>query len=221
MRRLKLGGRNLFYSMVLAGCMLTFLVGYFVYMLPSLYVDYTMEQNLKSIKEQHKMYVQSGSYAEVQVKNPTACFSIKIPDAQDSVYLATKFFSIRVDVEDEKYKELFAELRSLRKEYDQSSDAKSKNIFSGEARKWSAVFEETVQDIISDMPQLPFQVQILEQESMENAYINEYSKVHKVSDDLIVLESGVEDRSNRYINYIAVQRTQESLILTLDRKSVV
>ena len=63
--KVRLGGRNLFYSMVLAGCMLTFLVGYFVYMLPSLYVDYTMEQNLQSVRMQHKMYVQSGSYADL------------------------------------------------------------------------------------------------------------------------------------------------------------
>ena len=52
---MKLGQKNLFYSMVLAGGMLIFLVGYFVYMLPSLYVDHTMEQNLKAVKE-HKFY---------------------------------------------------------------------------------------------------------------------------------------------------------------------
>ena len=54
--KVRLGQRNLFYSMILAGSMLTFLVGYFVYMLPSLYVDYKMEQNLKAVTEQHKAY---------------------------------------------------------------------------------------------------------------------------------------------------------------------
>lgn len=219
--RIKLGERNLFYSMVLAGCMLTFLVGYFVYMLPSLYVDYTMEQNLQSIKAQHKMYVQSGSYADVQVKNPTACFSIKIPDMEDSIYLATKFFSVKVDVEDPKIRELFAEFRSLLKAYDQNSG--ESNIydtdnfgerFAEKAEEWGGTLGGTFQSMISEMACVPLQIQVLEQQSMENEYHNEYRKVHRVSDELIIFEMGVEDRSSRYINYMAVQRTEGSLILT-------
>jgi len=218
---IKLGGRNLFYSMVLAGCMLTFLVGYFVYMLPSLYVDYTMEQNLQSVKAQHKMYVQSGSYADVQVKNPTACFSIKVPDAEDSIYLATKFFSVKIDVEEPEIRELFAEFRSLLKAYDQKTSENSmydaddfSQNFAGKAKEWEDALSGVFQNIVTDAADLPFQIQILERQSMEIAYVNEYRKVHRVSDDFIVFEMGVEDRSSRYINYMAMQRTEGNLILT-------
>lgn len=212
---IKLGGRNLFYSMALAGCMLTFLVGYFVYMLPSLYVDYTMEQNLQSVKAQHKTYVQSGSYAGVQVKNPTACFSIEIPDTEDSIYLATKFFSVKIDVEEPEIRELFDEFRSLLKAYDQkTSENDAYQNFTGKSKEWEDVLGGVFQNIVSDAAGLPFQVQILEQQSMENAYVNEYRKVHRVSDDFIVFEMGVEDHSSRYINYIAMQRTEGNLILT-------
>lgn len=218
--RIKLGQRNLFYSMVLAGCMLTFLVGYFVYMLPSLYVDYTMEQNLQSIREQHKMYVQSGSYADVQVKNPTACFSIKIPDVEDSIYLATKFFSVKIDVEDQKIKDLLAEFRGLLKAFDQNGGGNSvydtdnfSEKFAEKAKEWGGALGGTFQNMISETA-LPFQIQVLEQQSMEKEYHNEYRKVHQVSDELIIFEMGVEDRSSRYINYMAVQRTEGSLILT-------
>ena len=55
-----LGRKNLFYSMALAGAMMLFLIGYFVCMLPSLYVDHVMEQNLKSIYEQHRAYRENG-----------------------------------------------------------------------------------------------------------------------------------------------------------------
>lgn len=218
---IKLGGRNLFYSMILAGCMLAFLVGYFVYMLPSLYVDYTMEQNLQSIKAQHKMYVQSGSYADVQVKNPTACFSIKIPDTEDSIYFATKFFSVKIDVEDSEIKELFAEFRGLLKVYDQNDGGGSaydtdhfNEQFSEKAQDWGETLRGTFQKMLPENLGLPFQIQILEQKSIENEYRNEYSKVHRVADDLIVFEMGVEDRSNKYINYMAVQRMEGSVILT-------
>ena len=36
---MRLGRKNLLYSMALAGILLLFLVGYFICMLPSLYVD--------------------------------------------------------------------------------------------------------------------------------------------------------------------------------------
>ena len=54
--------KNLLYSMVLAGVMMLFLIGYFIYMLPSLYVEHVMEQNLRSIREQHTAYMEKGSY---------------------------------------------------------------------------------------------------------------------------------------------------------------
>lgn len=41
---MKLGRKNLIYSISLAGVLLLFLVGYFIYMLPSLYVDHIMEE---------------------------------------------------------------------------------------------------------------------------------------------------------------------------------
>lgn len=217
--RLKLGGRNLFYSMVLAGCMLTFLVGYFVYMLPSLYVDYTMEQNLKSVKEQHRIYAKSGSYDDVQVKNPTACFSVKIPDTENSIYFANQYFSVKITVEEEEIKELFAEFRSLLKAYDRNTaNAYDVDCLRGQMQenveRWRTTLEVMFKDIFAESASAPFGIQVLEQQSMEGEYTNEYRKIHPVSDEFVIFEMGVEDRNNHYINYIAMQRTEESMILT-------
>lgn len=64
-RHMKLGRKNLLYSMTLAGILMLLLIGYFICMLPSLYVNHVMEQNLKSIREQHKAYMETGSYEGV------------------------------------------------------------------------------------------------------------------------------------------------------------
>ena len=90
---MKLGRKNLVYSLILAGIMLLFLVGYFIYMLPSLYVDYVMEQNLKSVKEQHNAYIKNGTYEGIAVRNPSACYSIEIPNEGDSIFVTGKAFS--------------------------------------------------------------------------------------------------------------------------------
>lgn len=210
--RQNLGNKNLFYSMILAGIMLLFLVGYFVYMLPSLYVDYMMDQNLNSVKEQHQSYVKDGNYANVQVKNPTACFSATIPDTEDSIYLTAKFFSIKVSVVDEQLKDLFTELRRLLKAYyEGSADAGAvRELFAEKQEEWTSSFQKlSVENVPS-----PIHVQVLEQRDADTEYSGEYWKMHSVSDKYAVFEMGVRDKNNQYINYIAAQKTDESLILT-------
>ena len=70
----KLGQKNLNYSILLVGVLL---IVYMISMLPSLYVDHKMEANLEAVKKQHMEYAKTGSYENVQMENPVACFSIK------------------------------------------------------------------------------------------------------------------------------------------------
>nr|MDE6606705.1 hypothetical protein [Lachnospiraceae bacterium] len=167
--KLKLGRRNLLYSMILAGCMLAFLVGYFVYMLPSLYVDYTMEQNLKAVKEQHRSYMETENYKEVQVKNPTSCFSVKIPDEGDSIFVVSKMFSVQVKVTDERLMEIYTELRECFKSYGGQKEFDTdrlKSRFEGKGKNWAEVLEEVFSENLS----LPFQLKMTELGDMENQY---------------------------------------------------
>jgi len=199
--------------MILAGGMLAFLVGYFVYMLPSLYVDYTMEQNLQAVKEQHRSYVEKGNYGEVQIKNPTSCFSVKIPDEGDSIFVTSKLFSAKVKVTDERLMEIFDELRECLKRYSGKEEPDAGGFieqFEQKGENWG----EILQEVFSENLSLPFRVQMSEFGDMESEYRGEYEKIHLISDEFVVFEMGIEDADNRYVNYIAAQRTKSSLILT-------
>lgn len=203
---MRLRKRNLFYSMLLAGCMLVFLVGYFGYMLPSLYVDYTMEQNLKSVQQQHKLYMETGSYAKVQVKNPTACFSLKLPKTEDCLYLTTKLFSVKITAKDARIKNLFETVHRIMQTYNANSSEEKDAYFDQLKNGFEGVFEE--------LTTAPVQIQILECQNLDKEYRGEYQKVHYVSNDFIIFEMGVQDAHNRYINYIAMQPKDESTIFT-------
>ena len=106
-----LGRKNLLYSMALAVVLLLFLVGYFICMLPSLYVDYVCEQNLRSVLAQHRAYMKDGSYEAVRVQNPTACFSLEIPVSGDYVLLTGKAFSAEVRLRDQRLQEVLDRCR--------------------------------------------------------------------------------------------------------------
>lgn len=210
---MKLGRRNLFYSIILAGSMLSFLIGYFVCMLPSLYVEYMTEQNLRAVKEQHKAFVENGNYAEVQVKNPTACFSIKLPDQGSDIFITSKLFSVKVAITDERLLKSFSELRRFLKAYGGQEDFPLENDreqFKKEAENLVEIIKETFTGAHS----LPVEIQRIETGNTGIEYRGEYEKIHLVSDTFVVLEMGVEDGNNRYTNYIAVERKEDSLILT-------
>lgn len=212
--KLKLGRRNLLYSMILAGGMLTFLVGYFVYMLPSLYVDYEAEQNLKAVTRHHKAFSGQGSYANVQVTNPTSCFSVTIPDEGDSIRIVSKWLSAKVTVKDERLQEVLDEFRGLLRVYREAGTAAAKETtredFAETVQRWGG----TLRDVFLEHQFDPIRIDLLGQQDVQNEYRGEYEKMHMVSDHFVVLEMGVEDSQNKYVNYIAVERKEDSLLLT-------
>ncbi|RKJ67947.1 HAMP domain-containing sensor histidine kinase [Roseburia sp. 1XD42-69] len=212
---MKLGQKNLFYSMVLAGGMLIFLVGYFVYMLPSLYVDHTMEQNLKAVKEQHRAFREQGSYDNVQLKNPTACFSLKIPDKGNSINFTTKMFSADITIKDERLLEMFSRIRSVIKDFGSGEiefdREKLEKEFQDSTGDWENIFQEIFKENLS----MPFEVEVSDTKDITNEYLGEYEKVHMVSEDFIVFEMGVEDKNNRYVNYVGAERVSDGLLLTV------
>lgn len=210
---MKLGRKNLVYSLILAGIMLLFLVGYFIYMLPSLYVDYVMEQNLKSVKEQHNAYIKNGTYEGIAVRNPSACYSIEIPDEGDSIFVTGKAFSIKITIKEERLKQILTNGRKVLQSYETKDEtAKTeKNEMQQEMEKWV----EDIGKALKENTDLPVELEFLYLQDIESEYKNEKIIVHAVSDTMLVMETSIEDSANHYTNYIAVERTNNSLVVTL------
>ena len=206
--------KNLFYSLLLAAFLLLFLIGYFIYMIPSLYVDYLMDNNLKAIREQHSTYVETGSYQNVRVKNPSACFSIRIPYQGNAVYLSSKIFSLHAAVTDPELQEKLHRFQILLRDVKQD-DLSPDTDFTESADQLFEEFRTLVQNIMPDSALLPVEIEFLHRQDIENEYKNEYFRFHNISDRLFILESGVEDSNNSYTNYIAVERLDDALILSL------
>ncbi|MDE6904680.1 MAG: HAMP domain-containing histidine kinase [Lachnospiraceae bacterium] len=212
---MKLGQKNLFYSIILAGVMMAVLVGYFVYMLPSLYVDYTMEQNLRAVKEQHRAFREQGNYDNVQLKNPTACFSLKIPDEGDSITVITKMISAEIKMKDKRMQEMYFQMRGMLKDFGQGEKEFDRERFQKEFENSAGEWEEIFRDIFTEDITIPFEVEILNTKDIENDYHGEFEKVHMVSDNFVVLEMGVEDDSNHYVNYVGAEWETDGLLLTV------
>ena len=80
--------KTFLYSIALAVIMTAFVIGYFVLMLPSLYVDYVMNSNLESAWDIQKGYMENKSYDNITIKNTSSAFSLEVQDEGSEIYVA-------------------------------------------------------------------------------------------------------------------------------------
>lgn len=208
---MRLRQKNLWYSMALAGAMLLFLVGYFLYMLPSLYVDHVMDQNLKSIRAQHRAYMESGSYDGVRVQNSTACFSLEVPLKEEYVLLTGKGFSAEIRFRDGRLREILDSCKGKLAAMDGGGEALKDIDLEEELRELGEILEAAAGREMS----LPISLKLRYLKDLEGEFFDESAKTHLYSDGSVILEMSVADSSNRYTNYIAIEKKEERLVMSV------
>lgn len=213
---MKLGRKNLLYSILLAGIMMLFLIGYFIYMLPSLYVNYLMEQNLRSIREQHNSYMENGTYEGVSVRSPSACFSVEIPKQGESIFITGKSFSAEITAKDETLKQLFESGKELIRSYESTEkDVEGKNKELKNIEQEMGAWMEDMMSLLKEKADLPVAIDILYLQDAGSEYKKENMKVHVFSDTMLVIEASAEDSVNQYTNYVAVESTEDSFVISM------
>ena len=201
--------KTFLYSVVLAVIMIAFIIGYFVLMLPSLYVDYVMNSNLESVVEIQRGYMEQRSYDHLTVKNPSSVYTMEIPNTGNEVYIAGKFFKLTIIVQDEELLNLLDRARMMMEE----GNLEQLESMSGQ---WQTKFKDIFagQNLISE--DAPVKVHLEQKgQSGEQVYQGEYAKMHTMSGDTIVYEAGVSDGNYSYTTYIAMGRTQDAFIITV------
>lgn len=218
--------KTFLYSIVLAVIMTAFVIGYFVLMLPSLYVDYVMDCYLKSVMEIQKGYMEERSYENLTVKNPSSVFTMEVPNAGDKVYMAGKFFKLTFTVQDEELQALLDRTRTMVGDMgrlEQTENADGADLFDSEWQedftRYFTQWQDKIRDIFAEQSLIsedaPVTIELEQKEQSGGpAYRDEYYKMHIGSGDTVVYEGGVSDGNYSYTTYIAIGRTQDALIIT-------
>lgn len=76
---MKLAWKTFFYSILLAVVIIIVITAYNIFLLPSLYVSYTRNQNRENFAKVHQSFVELRSYATISTSNPMASVSVIIP----------------------------------------------------------------------------------------------------------------------------------------------
>ncbi len=216
-----LSKKTFLYSIILAVIMTAFILGYFVLMLPSLYVDYVMDSNLKSVMEIQEGYMEDRTYDGLTVKNPSSVYTMEIPDEGTEIYVSGKFFKMTVKIQDE---ELLVMLDSVRKMMDDMGDngitggtakERGESTTGGEnlLKLWEQIKGKfTEENLFAE--NCPVAVRV-EGKEKQGIYREEYSKIHRTEGDSFVYEGGVSDGDYSYTTYVAMGRGKDAFIITV------
>lgn len=204
---MKLSKKTFLYSIGISALLVGLIVVYFVTMLPSLYVDYMKNQNLKSVVEVEKGYMENHSYEGLTVQNPTGSATLEIPLDGDVIYLAGKSFKFTVTVRDERLKKLLGQIRGC------FEDIKEMEKEDFEAVDWELLKEGLQADTLLDAAS-PVDVKVQIDKNVDVFTEDDSVKMHVMEKDIVVFEGGASDENNQYTTYVAIGRSGNSLVFS-------
>ena len=110
---MNLSKKTFTYSSIMAACIVVIVLGYFILMLPSLYVNYMERLNYDSIKEVQKVYLRDRCYKNVKSRNPTSTCTVYIPKNKDEIKVENALGTIDAIIYDQDIKNILNEGRKI------------------------------------------------------------------------------------------------------------
>lgn len=218
---MKLAKKTFCYSVVLAVIMVAFVVGYFVFMLPSLYVDHMKKSDFREVVRIEEAYLKSGDYERLQIKNPVTAYTLEIPNEGNEIYVTNKFVRVTVKIQDEELRQWLNAFRRFGESPDEAKGKTDSKKLEAESLAWQINWEKLTQIlrdkfVNEEMANEDYPIQVeMEQEDLAEEYAQEYVKIHTISDRLYVYEGGISDGDNAYTTYLAIGKGEESTSITI------
>ena len=97
---MNLSKRTFIYSITLVTLLISLIIGYFIFMLPSLYVDQMKKNYFDEIVSVQEHIIKEQNYDSIKISNPTGTFSFVIPEEGDSILVYNTYLSMKVMIND-------------------------------------------------------------------------------------------------------------------------
>ena len=214
---MKLIHKNFLYTGIVTGILTILVLGYFIFMLPPLYVDYMANKNYESIVDQHASYLKDGSYKNVTIRNPSNV-TIDIPFSKDSFTITGKSFQTTITPTSDGLKQLFSTIKEYIKSNLHSFKGKDEDMnlddFFQDFEKKFSQWADKLKEEATFLNNLPFTLATDSDTSFYENYWDESTKFHSYSNDTFIMEASVKDGENHYTNYIGMTFTDERIVIS-------
>lgn len=205
---MKLSHKTLMYSVAIAAILVGMIMAYFIWLFPSLYVDYKNNQNLQSVVEVQKGYMKNKSYQGLKVQSPTSTITVAIPFQGEEIFLAGKSFQFDITVKDAQMKTILNQIREVLQK-DNFTEEDFEQI------EWEKAKESLKKN--SQFQDAPVSVQSTFYENIKEFEESGSSRVHIIDNkdgSIQILESSVKDQENQYTSYVAFGKNKHEIVVT-------
>lgn len=213
---MSLSKRNFCYSILISLIFVALVAGYFTFMLPSLYADYVRKDNIESVIALHNGFVEKGSYENLEVKNPTSCFSVEVPFEGNDITLTGKFYQLTLSIKEEQLLETLDAFRDRLKNPQAGLEVQEDFMLPEEG--WNNKnIEEFLDTVLAGFQteESPMAMKLKLPQVNEFIYDEARSKAYFSGDELFVLENTIADSENQYISYIVLQQLEDRFVFTI------
>ncbi len=207
------------YSGTLITVVIVSIIAYFIFMLPSLYVNYVSTQRLDTITEiQHRIAANQlpKEIAAIPLPDKSIQYAtLKIPNKDYTVSLSTNYSNSTITLEDAELRQLFDDSRSIIKTV-QNMDSQDEMKAYFDTIDFS-VYQEKIEQLFSfNNPTLDLfsiENEIFETQTLtwESGSIN----FHPINENSIIIETQSLNGETLYTNYIAVLLHNDATYITV------
>jgi len=215
-KHMKLTSKNLIYTVVITILLAVMILGYFIWMLPSLYVDRMMEEDLSTVKEIQEKYLRDGTYGEAMGRSAMQ-LTLEFPFEDEPIKVTSPAFQAEVSMNSVKAKEIFDEMKEeLKDKFSQLKEKKPSMTneeivdLEGRMKAWFTCFRNE----INLNQEFPVQIKAALSQSAKRYQQEGSTKIHAFGERILVLASGARDVNNHYKTYLAVTSEKQRLVVT-------
>lgn len=191
------------YSCIVSIVVILLLIGYFIFMLPSLYVAHIENNNLQIVKEIHQSFIDGERYEVIKNNNPVTTYIFDIPKSGNTINIYNKFANLTLTLTDKQLLSIFDKLKSRMNDNNEDKD-------------YSEFYEEFVEKLKSTIDQnnLPFEVKI-ENVVKDDGFEKLSSKSLSISDDTFIFQNNTRDQNNYYTTYLGFTNREDDIVITM------
>ena len=209
---MKLANKNLLYSIILAGVVGIFIIGYLLLMLPSLYTDYKKELNYNDFKTSFKSFVESeGNSAE---GIPTKSIGIKIPLEGYKIEFSNNSMKSNVEINDKDLRDILDQLRDALK--NNKDLGKNKSELKDYGKKFEKIFEK-LKGKFGDNNFAGKDMISVDMKLKDNVtdFSEENAKFYSLSERSFIMEMSVKDNlsDTNYTTFFGINRGEKAYLI--------
>lgn len=214
---MKLERRTFIYSVLLAFLVSTFIIGYMIFLIPSLYTDYKLTKNFDDVKITHLNFFKQGNMNQAIGSTKDNVIGLTLKDGEYLINIDSISFEGQFEIQDQELKQFIDQLRMLITDSNQQKDVLA-DMIKGNNQEFQEklnMMEAKLNILVKEWSE-QLNLQLVSKDKLLNIE-NKQSRLVSLGSHSVIIENTMVNLTSKsnYSSYLAVTHQDNQLYLTL------